>query len=121
MANLQFKDYVWPQDPSSYSRRVWRTPVFEVYENGTYGFLGVSEVKRTITGTGVFSGPEAEKNYQQLENLVSKIMPGDLVHPVWGTLYGYLLEVKMTQEPSPGVIHYQFSFTGCDGNNNIPV
>lgn len=120
MANLQYKTFVWPQNPSTYSERVLRTPVYEEAADGTISFTGLSGVKRTITGSGVFTGPNAASTYQKLEALATRPAPGDLIHPVWGTRNCYLTELEMTQEPCQNVIHYRFTFTWADENNNIP-
>lgn len=120
MANLQYKTFVWPQDPATYSERVLRTPVYQELDDGSVIFTGISGIKRTITGSGVFTGPEAAGYYQQLEELVCRPAPGDLVHPTWGTRNCYFTELKMTQEPENQVIHYQFTFTWADSDNVIP-
>lgn len=120
MANLQYKAFVWPQNPSTYSQRVLRTAVYQETDTGEFNFTGLSGVKRTITGSGVFTGPKAATYYQQLETLATKASPGNLIHPVWGTYNCYLTRVEMTQEPEENVIHYQFVFTGADSDNAIP-
>lgn len=120
MANLQFKSFVWPQNPSTYTQRVLRTPVYQETASGEFNFTGLSGVKRTISGSGVFTGPNAVSYYQQLEQLASLPAPGNLVHPVLGTYNCYLTEVEITQEPQDNVIHYRFVFRGADSNNAIP-
>lgn len=120
MANLQYKTFVFPQNPSTYTQRVLRTAVYQETDTGEFNFTGLSGVKRTITGTGVFTGPEAASHYLQLEELATKASPGDLIHPVFGTYKCYLTQVKLTQQPEENVICYQFVFTGADSNNAIP-
>lgn len=121
MANLKFKNFVWPQDPDEYTERVRRTPVYEETAEGGIHFTGLSGVKRTITGAGVFQGPEAVENWKALETLAAKPSTGDLVHPVWGTRNCYFTELEMTSQPRPDVIHYRFTFTWADENNDIPM
>lgn len=120
MPNLQYKTFVWPQNPSTYSQRILRTPVYFQKDDGTVLFAGLSGVKRSITGSGVFTGTSAVSKYQELEALALIPTSGKLTHPTLGELTCYFTQLKMTQEPENNVIHYEFTFTQADGDDAIP-
>ena len=120
MANLRYKTFVWPQNPSTYAQRILRTPVYVQMDDGTFVFAGLSGVKRTITGSGVFTGADAVSTFQELEALATRSSSGELIHPTFGTLTCYFTQLKMTQEPETNVIHYEFTFTQADGDDAIP-
>lgn len=120
MDKLKFKSFTWPQNPTTYNQKVIRMPVFEELSTGTTEFTGLSGARRTISGTGVFTGSDAIKNYQALETLATKFAPGNFVHPLLGTYYCYLIEVEMTQEPQENLVSYRFTLLWADENGDVP-
>ena len=66
-----------------------RKPVYTQTEDGTTVFSGMGVVKRTITGSGVFSGSGAYTNFQTLAARMKQTAPETLKHPVWGDRSAY--------------------------------
>lgn len=110
MANLSFGTFVWPNDPEKYREKCVREPVYTQNDDGTTTFSGMSEVKRTVTGSGVFFGSNAYSNFKQLLALVSQSQAANLVHPIWGTRKGYLTELISDLEPREDYVAYSFTF-----------
>lgn len=121
MENLQFKTFTFPQNPTVYEEKLLRTPFYYEQENGTKVYGGMSAQKRTITGSGFFSGPDAYKNYLKLEAQFGLSAPGELVHPILGTRRCYFTGLELTKEPKENYISYKFTFTGCTEDNEIPA
>lgn len=120
MDKLKFKSFTCPQNPTVYEEKLVRTPVYSSYTDGTPFFAGLSAIKRTITGSGVFWGEDAFAQYQELEALFDRSSPGNLVHPIWGTRYCYFTGLELTQEPAENYVAYKFTFTGSLDTNEIP-
>ena len=83
MEYLSFKTFVWPHNPRVYQEEYSRQPQY-VTEDGVSLFEGMGEMKRIITGSGVFFGENAVERFQALAELFESDEPGDLRHPVWG-------------------------------------
>lgn len=120
MDKLKFKTFTWPQNPTTYTQKVVRTPIFEELSTGSIEFTGLSGARRTITGSGVFTGSDAIKNYLALETLATKLAAGDFVHPILGTYNCYLIEVAMTQEPQEDLVNYRFTLLWADEDGDVP-
>ena len=112
---LSYKTFVWPQNPHTYREVAIRTPEYgEVY------FKGMSALKRTITGSGVFYGPDAYTQYLKLQKLAEEVNAGNLEHPIFGIRYCYLTMLEVTQEPKENYVSYRFEFTQARLNGEIP-
>lgn len=120
MDKLRYKTYTWPHNPTTYTEKFQRSPVYVQIEDGTYVFAGVSEAKRVITGTGAFFGEKAYEEFKTLLALAEQPGTGNLVHPIWGSRKCYFTELEMTQEPRENYVPYHFTFTCVDSNGNIP-
>lgn len=120
MDNLRYKTYTWPHNPTSYTEKLQRSPIYIQLENGTYQFAGISEIKRVITGAGAFYGENAYKEFKALQAIAEKAGTGELVHPIWGTRTCYFTSLEMTQEPRENYVPYRFTFTCVDSNGDIP-
>ena len=110
MANLSFGTFVWPNDPENYREKCVREPIYIQNDNGTTTFSGMSEVKRTITGSGAFFGSNAYSDFKQLLALVNQKQAANLQHPIWGTRKGYLTELISDLESREDYVAYSFTF-----------
>lgn len=110
MNKLKFRDFVWPRNPEHYKVHYDHEFVYEQVAEDVLELKGLSEVQRTVTGSGVFSGETAYADFKKLEALCSKKDPGALIHPVWGTISAYFTELDMSQEPQENFVAYSFKF-----------
>ena len=116
---LSFKTFVWPQNPTTYREVATRTPEYYTQDGETY-FQGMSDLKRTISGSGVFYGADAYEQYLKLQKLMNEISAGNLAHPIFGIRYCYLTLLEVTQEPKENYVSYRFEFTQALLNGEIP-
>ncbi len=119
MEKMSYKGWVWPQNPEVFQMSCIRTPRHRK-SSGVYVYKGLSDLKRTFSGNGVFLGSNAFADFKALAEMVSSTESGELVHPVWGTFQAYLTEVEMTQEPRENEVSYRFFLHGADSNGTIP-
>lgn len=120
MSNLSFGSFVWPEDPENYEETCIREPEYVKTEDGAQVFRGMSPVRRTVKGSGVFFGEKAYENFKALAAMTALDTPAQLVHPVWGSRSAYLTEVKATQEARADYVAYSFTFREADANGDIP-
>ena len=116
---LSYKTFVWPQNPHTYRETATRTPMYYTQDGVTY-FDGMSPLKRTISGSGVFYGEDAYDQYKQLQQLANSMEAGNLEHPIFGIRYCYLTLLEVTQEPKENYVSYRFEFTQAQLNGEIP-
>ena len=116
---LSFKTFVWPQNPTTYREVATRTPEYYTQDGETY-YRGMSELKRTISGSGVFYGEDAYEQYLKLQKLMNEISAGNLAHPIFGIRYCYFTLLEVTQEPKENYVSYRFEFTQALLNGEVP-
>lgn len=116
---LSYKTFVWPQNPHTYKEECRREPQYHTESGVTY-YDGMGELKRVITGSGVFYGDDAFNQFKLLLKLVEENSPGNLEHPVWGIRYCYFTGLELTQEPRENCVSYKFEFTQASTNGEVP-
>ena len=98
---MRFKNYTWPHNPEIYAvERRRRLAVHPV----PYGGCVIQDLGRTyrvLRGEGVFAGPGAYQQFQQLAEVFQEEGAGLLVHPIWQTV---------EEEPLPDYVRYSFEF-----------
>lgn len=119
MKNLIYKTYTWPQNPERCQQVYAREPVYVKNEAGETVFDGMSPMRRTITGSGVFCGTEAYTAFQGLAALFQERSCGNLTHPLFGVVNCYFTELRLSQEPKPDWIAYQFTFREADTDGTL--
>ena len=116
---LSYKTFVWPHNPHTYRETTTRTPEYYTQDGETY-FKGMSGLKRTISGSGVFYGEDAYDQYKKLQRLSEEAGAGNLEHPIFGIRYCYLTLLEVTQEPRENYVSYRFEFTQALANGEVP-
>ena len=119
MSNLSFGGFVWPNDPEKYQEKCVREPVYARDEDGNNVFAGMSPLKRTITGSGVFFGSDAYARFRALLLLVDMGEPMELWHPNWGTRKAFLTELVSDLDPRENCVAYNFTFLVADTENAV--
>lgn len=119
MDKLKYKTFVWPHNPTVYKDEYVRSPRYRIVDGEIY-YLGMGDVQRVISGSGVFFGENAFADFKKLAFLFDDTTPGDLVHPIWGKCHCYFTGLKLTQEPKDDYVSYQFEFTWALPDGEIP-
>lgn len=119
MDKLRYKTFVWPRNPGVYRDEYARTPHHRTVD-GEIFYLGMSDVQRTITGSGAFFGETAFADFKNLAELFDDADPGELVHPIWGSCFCYFTGLELTQEPKENYVSYRFTFTGALDGGEVP-
>lgn len=119
MDYLSYKTFVWPQNPRTYREEAVREPQYYT-EDGVTVFDGMGQLKRVITGSGVFCGENAFDQFKELVKLMEDSTAGNLEHPVWGIRYCYFTGLELVQEPRENYVSYQFTFTQALANGTVP-
>lgn len=119
MDYLSYKTFVWPQNPHTYREESIREPQY-VTVDGVTTYSGMGQMKRIITGSGVFFGDNAYAQFKQLMLLFDSGEAGNLEHPIWGIRYCYFTGLELTQEPKENYVSYKFTFTCAATNGTVP-
>ena len=119
MEKLKFKDFTWPRNPEHYKVHYDHELVYEEVAEDVLELKGLSEVRRTVTGSGVLTGETAYSDFKKLEALCSQKNAGSLIHPVWGTINAFFMELDMTQEPRENYVAYSFKFLEVTANGAV--
>ena len=120
MNKMSFGSYTWPENPETYEEIALRDALYTKNDAGETVYAGLGPVRRTMTGSGVFTGSSAYANYKALAALVSQTTAAALNHPVWGERSAYLMEVRSTLEPREDYVAYRFTFREADSSGEIP-
>lgn len=110
LAPMRYKDYTWPHNPQSY-QMVWQRPcvVHKIPLGGWY-IQQMGKTARVMRGEGVFYGPEAYRQFRDLEEVFAQEGAGLLVHPAWPAVKAWFTDLELLQEPMPDYVVYQFTF-----------
>lgn len=119
MDYLSYKSFVWPHNPHTYKEESIREPQYITQDGVTY-YNGMGNLKRIITGSGVFYGEDAFTQFKKLIKLVEDSSAGNLEHPIWGIRYCYFTGLELTQEPKENYVSYKFEFTQALANGEVP-
>ena len=120
MDKLRFKYFTWPENPETFEIRTVREPVYEVAADHTLTYKGLGPMCREIRGKGVFQGENAYADFNALAVILPTGKAEELVHPVWGTMKAYLVELDLLQESRENYVAYRFVFREAGENGMIP-
>ncbi len=120
MDKISFKSFVWPVNPSEFTIRHKKEPIYGYDSAGLKVFKGMGPDKCTVTGSGVFTGPDASAKFFSLKTLYKEGSCGTLHHPHWGDMWGYITELTSTQDARENYLAYTFTFREADRNNAVP-
>lgn len=110
MDKIMFKNVVWPQNPEYYTVSYDRETTYSQEGEEEPVLEKTAVFRRTVTGSGVFSGEQAYEQFKKLEKLCQDSEAGWLAHPVWDRMFAYLIKLEMTQEPRANYVAYSFKF-----------
>lgn len=120
MESMFYKGFRWFENPEVLRIHAIRVPEYTINQLGKYDYTGLGPMCRIISGSGVFCGEYAYEQYHSLEVLMANGVPGDLIHPIWGTISAYLIELEMKSESRDEYVEYSFTFREADEEGVIP-
>lgn len=107
---MQFKGYVWPHNPQTYSVTWRRRVAVQEAPFGTASAQELGQSYRVMRGEGTFAGEGAYQEFERLAAVFEQEGPGLLTHPVWRTARAYFVSLRLTEEPTPDYVRYAFEF-----------
>ena len=112
---MQYKGFVWPHNPRTYSIRYERQVAVHKVPFGRYAMQDLGLGRRVMKGEGEFFGPGAYDSFRKLASVFYGGGPGTLIHPVWQSASVYFVELTLVQEPRADYVRYTFTFwEDCD-------
>lgn len=118
MDRIQFGTYIWPLNPEVFHLEYFREPRY-ITKDGNTIYAGMSPLKRTVSGSGYFTGENAFTDINTLAKLCDGT-PRTFSHTRFGEMNGYLTCVQITQEPRDGCVAYSFVFREANEDDVIP-
>lgn len=107
---MQYKDFIWPHNPRTYSIRYERRVAVHKVPFGRYAMQNLGLSYRVMTGEGEFWGEDAYEQFKKLATVFYREGPGTLLHPVWQTAKAYFVGLSLAQEPRKDYVRYTFTF-----------
>lgn len=107
---MQYKTYVWPHNPRTYTIRYERNVAVHKIPFGRYVLQDLGLTRRVMRGEGEFYGPGAYDEFKKLASVFYQSGPGILMHPVWRSSSAYFVELELAQEPRENYVRYTFAF-----------
>ncbi|MEG1073094.1 MAG: LysM peptidoglycan-binding domain-containing protein [Oscillospiraceae bacterium] len=107
---MRFRDFIWPNNPRTYSIEFQREIVPRKLAQGTYYLQNMGLRNRIMQGEGEFFGPRAYSDFKRLSCLFYEDKPGVLVHPEWMATNVYFVRLSLLQEPREDYVRYSFTF-----------
>ncbi|MBQ2925658.1 MAG: DNA circularization N-terminal domain-containing protein, partial [Ruminiclostridium sp.] len=107
---MQYKGYVWPHNPRTYTIRYQRQVAVHKVPFGRYAMQDLGLTRRVMTGEGEFYGPTAYEEFKKLASVFYEGGAGPLIHPVWQSSKAYFVELALAQEPRKDYVRYTFTF-----------
>ena len=120
MDRMQFKTFVWPENPERFRIQAVRNPIYTVNAEQDYVYDGLGPMCRVVSGTGVFCGVYAVQNYNTMQVLMANGTVGDLKHPLLGTMKAFLTGLEMDMDAREGYIAYSITFREASEDGTIP-
>lgn len=113
---MRFKDYTWPHNPEVYTVENRRRVAVHQVHFGRCVLQELGGSYRVFRGEGAFVGRDAYEQFKELETVFQSEGPGQLIHPVWQARPAYFVSLKLTEEPVPEYVRYNFEFwEDCGG------
>lgn len=110
LAPMQYKGYIWPHNPETYTITFRRKIAVAKVPFSRYAMQDLGLTYRVMEGEGVFSGENAYKEFKKLASVFYAGGPGMLVHPVWQVAQAYFAVLEVMQQPLEDYVRYRFEF-----------
>ncbi len=110
LSAMQYKDFVWPHNPKTYSITYTHRVVQHKLPFGSYTLEDLGGCAREMEGEGEFYGPDAYDTFRRLACVFASANPGVLIHPLWQSTKVYFTQLRLLQEPREDYVAYAFHF-----------
>lgn len=107
---MQFKDFIWPHNPSTFTSQLKQQTVLLKHPGGGYTLQDLGAGGRTFEGNGEFYGSNAYNDFRRLAKVFCEGGAGMLYHPSWGGCTAYFTALQLLQEPLDNYVSYAFTF-----------
>ena len=106
---MQYKSYVWPHNPRTYTIQYVRKVAVHKVPFGRYAMQDLGLGRRVMKGEGEFYGAGAYEEFKKLASVFYHSGPGTLIHPVWQSAKAYFVDLTLAQEPRQDYVRYTFT------------
>lgn len=110
LSPMQYKGFVWPHNPRTYSITYHRAVAVHKVPFGRYAMQDLGMSYRVMRGEGEFFGEGAYDTFRALASVFYENGPGTLLHPVWQSAQAYFVDLALAQEPRKDYVRYTFTF-----------
>ena len=110
MLNMQYKSFVWPNNPKTYTLSCERRTVVQKIPMGGFEVQDLGATCMVLRGEGEFFGPDAMRNFSLLVQTFRQDGAGTLLHPAWQGTQACFTQLQLTQEPREDYVAYRFEF-----------
>ena len=110
MLNMQYKSFVWPNNPKTYTLNCERRTVVQKIPMGGFEVQDLGATCMVLRGEGEFFGPDAMRNFSLLVQTFRQDGAGTLLHPAWQGAQAFFTQLQLTQEPREDYVAYRFEF-----------
>ena len=94
---MQYKSYVWPHNPRTYTIQYVRKVAVHKVPFGRYAMQDLGLGRRVMKGEGEFYGAGAYEEFKKLASVFYHSGPGTLIHPVWQSAKAYFVDLTLAQ------------------------
>lgn len=97
MLNMQYKSFVWPNNPKTYTLSCERRTVVQKIPMGGFEVQDLGATCMVLRGEGEFFGPDAMRNFSLLVQTFRQDGAGTLLHPAWQGAQAFFTQLQLTQ------------------------
>ena len=112
--NMQYKGFVWPNNPETCSLSCEHLTAVHKLPLGSFAVQDLGKTASVLRGEGEFFGPDANRNFCELEAVFAEKGSGVLLHPVWSGHRVFFTKLSLTQQPRRDYVAYSFEFCEDD-------
>lgn len=109
MAAMQFRNFVWPNNPETLQITFHRETEVEPH-NGAWTVSNIARMARVFSGEGIFFGANAYSTFSTLAALFYDGLAGTLKLPNWSNATALLTDLTVIEMPAENCLRYRFSF-----------
>lgn len=119
---MQYKSYVWPHNPRTYTIQYVRKVAVHKVPFGRYAMQDLGLGRRVMKGEGEFYGAGAYEEFKKLASVFYHSGPGTLIHPVWQSAKAYFVDLTLAQEPRQDYVRcFGRTMTGTGSSWSLSV
>lgn len=114
MLKMQYKSFVWPNNPERYTLCCERKTAVQQAPMSGFVTQDLGPTCMILRGEGEFFGSEAMNSFLELVRVFRDEGAGVLLHPAWQGAQAYFTKLRLSQEPRRDYVAYEFEFCECE-------